>query len=91
MRQEILSAQVRLLYSNVNTGVAVTILASSILARLQWGTVPNFVVLGWWLYMLLVSVSRYALARRYRYASPGYTEIRKWRAAFASRAESGLS
>ena len=81
-RQEILSAQVRLLYANANTGVGVTILAATTLAILQWGIVSNFQVLGWWLYMILISVSRGALARRYRLASPGYTEISGWRAAF---------
>jgi len=82
-RQEILSAQVRLLYRNANVGVSVTIIAATILARLQWGTVPKFVVLGWWLYTILVSGSRYAFARAYRRASPGCTEIGKWRVVFA--------
>ncbi|HTG61738.1 MAG TPA: PAS domain S-box protein [Terriglobia bacterium] len=81
-RQEILSAQIRLLYANANTGVGVTILAATTLAILQWGIVSNFQVLGWWLYMILISVSRGTLARRYRLASPGYTEISGWRAAF---------
>jgi len=80
-RQEILSAQIRLLYANANIGVGVTILAATTLALLQWGIVPNFLVLGWWLYMILISVSRGALARRYRRASPGYTEIGGWRVA----------
>ena len=57
-RQEILSAQVRLLYANANLGVGITILAATMLGFLQWGTVPNFVVTGWWLYMTLVSLSR---------------------------------
>jgi signal transduction histidine kinase/ActR/RegA family two-component response regulator len=82
-KREILSAQVRLLYANANIAVGVTILAATILGRLQWGIVPKSVILGWWLYMTLVSAARYALARRYRHASPGSTDIRKWRAAFA--------
>jgi PAS domain S-box-containing protein len=81
-KQEILSAQIRLLYANATIGVAVTIVAATALALLQWGIVPNFLVLGWWLYMILISVWRGALARRYRRASPGYTEISGWRAAF---------
>src|SRR5215472_1149837 len=81
-RQEILSAQIRLLYANASIGVAVTIAAATTLALLQWGIIPNFLVLGWWLYMILISVSRGVLARRYRRASPGYAEIRVWRTAF---------
>src|ERR1019366_6261755 len=85
-RQEILSAQVRLLYANANLGVVVTILAATMLGCLQWGTVPNFVVIGWWLYMTLVSLSRFVLAQRYRRISRGCTDIitdSKWRVAFA--------
>ena len=81
--QQILSAQVRLLYANTKVGVTVTIFAATILAYLQWGVVPHLVVLGWWFYMILVSVSRFPLAQRYRHASPGYAGISKWRTAFA--------
>ena len=82
-REEILSAQVRLLYVNANVGVGVTILAATLLGRLQWGMIPNLVVFGWWLYMISVTTFRYILARRYRRASPGCADIGKWRAAFA--------
>ena len=82
-REQILSAQVQLLYANTNVGVAITIVAATILGRLQWGFVPNPIVLGWWLYMTLVSGLRYAIARRYSRASPACTDIGKWRAAFA--------
>ncbi len=82
-RQEILSAQVKLLYANANIAVGVNILAATILALLQWGRVPNFLVIGWWLYITLISVSRGILTRRYRRASPGNTEVGGWRTAFA--------
>jgi hypothetical protein len=81
-REEILSAQVQLLYGNSNIGVGVTILAATTLALLQSMIVQTFLVLGWWLYITLISMSRGALARRYRRASPAYTEVRGWRAAF---------
>ena len=80
--QEILSAQIRLLYANANIGVGITIVAATTLALLQRGIVPNSVVLGWWLYMILTSVWRGALARRYRRASPGRTEVSRWHNAF---------
>jgi signal transduction histidine kinase/ActR/RegA family two-component response regulator len=82
-RQEVLSAQLRLLCANSNLGASVTILAATILAGLQWGTIANRIVLGWWLYMILTSGVRYAFALRFRRASPRGIDIGKWRAAFA--------
>jgi PAS domain S-box-containing protein len=80
--RDVLSAQIELLYANANSAVAVTIFAATILTLLQRGTIPNFVLLGWWLYMMSVSVSRRALAVRYSHTSPGHTDINRWRAAF---------
>ena len=82
-RQEILSAQVRLLYANAGLGVCVTIFAATILSCLQWGCVSHSIVAGWWMYMALVSALRYAVARRFRDASPGCAEIRKWSVVYA--------
>ncbi len=80
-REQVLSAQLRLLYANTTLGVGVNILAATILAGLQWGMVQRSVVIGWWLYMTLVSVVRYAFARRYWHASPTRRDIGKWRTA----------
>lgn len=76
--QEILSAQIELLYANVDISVSVTVLAATILALLQWRSIPRFVVVGWWVYMNLTAVSREALARRYKHSSPGYAEAGRW-------------
>jgi signal transduction histidine kinase/ActR/RegA family two-component response regulator len=81
-REQLLSAQLRLLYANANLGVVVNILAATILGGLQWGMVPKSIVTGWWLYITLVSVARYAFARRYWHASPSPTDIGKWRTVF---------
>jgi PAS domain S-box-containing protein len=78
-----LSAQIRLLYSNANIGIGITIFAATTLALIQWGIVPELAVFGWWIYMLSVSVSRAALVRRYRRAAPKCGDMRTWRAAFA--------
>ncbi len=75
-------AQIRLLYANANLAAGIAILAATTLAILQWGIVPNVRVLGWWSYMVLVSVSRWALAQGYRRASPGCINASGWRAAF---------
>jgi hypothetical protein len=80
--QDILSAQTRLLFQNSTIGVGITILAATTLAVLQWGFAPRHLVLGWWLYMVLITVSRDALVRRYKRASPEDTEVSAWRAAF---------
>lgn len=83
-QQEILAAQVRLLYANIAVGVSVTVLAATIVAGLQWGRISNHVVTGWWLYLILVSSVRFVLAHRFREASPGPADIAKWRIAFAA-------
>ena len=82
-RPEILPEQIRLLYGNTNIVVAVTLLAASILATLQWRTVPDTVVLGWWSYMILVAAARYLLARRYRQSPPEPAKARPWLTGFA--------
>jgi signal transduction histidine kinase/CheY-like chemotaxis protein len=72
------------LYANANLGVVVNIMAATILGGLQWRIVPKSVVIGWWLYITLVSAVRYAFARRYWQAAPSPTHISKWRAVFTA-------
>ena len=84
--QEILSAQIRLLHSNVNVAVGVTILAASTLVHLQRGAFPDRTLYAWWLYMVLVSVLRWTMALRYRRASRVHAETGKWRAVFTTGA-----
>jgi signal transduction histidine kinase/ActR/RegA family two-component response regulator len=81
-RQQILAAQVQLLYRNAGVGIAVTLVGSAILGRLQWEVVPHAVILGWWLYMCLVSVGRFALACRYWGAAPVSRNANWWHVAF---------
>jgi Domain of unknown function (DUF3883) len=82
-RRQILAEQVRLLYCNANVAIGVTLVATAILGHLQWGVVPHLVILGWCLYMFLVSVGRFTLKRRYWRAKPSSIETRMWGAAFA--------
>src|SRR6266542_6714167 len=82
-RRQILAAQVRLLYSNANVGVVVTLVATAILGRLQWGVAPHFIIIGWCLYMFLVSVGRFTLGRRYWRTAPSSVDTSRWGAAFA--------
>jgi signal transduction histidine kinase/CheY-like chemotaxis protein len=82
-KPEILAAQVRLLFGNANVGVAVTVVAASILARLQWQASPHRVILLWWLYMALISTARFFLARRYWRTAPSPRPTPKWGTVFA--------
>src|SRR5215203_2648703 len=57
-------AETRLLYENANTGVAITLVIAALLAYVQWDG-SRVVVVAWLVYMTVVSVARFALARRY--------------------------
>ncbi|MGC2399289.1 MAG: ATP-binding protein [Acidobacteriaceae bacterium] len=81
-KQQILSAQLRLLYANGNLAISVSILVASTLAVLQWRVTSKLVVASWWLYMTLVAVVRFAIARRYAKASPSHADLHLWRNAF---------
>ena len=77
-REEILLAQVRLLYANTYIGICITLIAAGILGYLEWNSVSHSVVVGWWVYIALASAVRYAVARAFRRASPGWMEARRW-------------
>jgi len=81
-KAQLLSAQLRLLYANTNLGVVVNILAATILGGLQRGVVRGSVVLGWWLYISLVSLARFVFGRLYWRTSPHPSDLDKWRIAF---------
>ncbi len=80
---QVRAAQIRLLYTNSNTGIGVTIIAAPVLGGLQWTVVDHATVLGWLAYMLLVSAGRWILSGWYRRSSPHPTEIGRWGRDFA--------
>jgi signal transduction histidine kinase len=80
--EQLLAAQLRLLYGNANLGVVVNIVAAAILGALQWGIVSKPTIMAWCLYITLVSIARYAFARRYWQASPSPTDLNRWRTVF---------
>ncbi len=80
-REQILPAQLELLYANANLAAGVTLLAATILGGLQWGIVSRPVIAGWWLYMAVISVVRYTFARRW-HALPTRSDVSGWRTAF---------
>ena len=80
--EQLLAAQLRLLYGNANLGVVVNIVAAAILGALQWGIVSRPTILAWCLYVTLVSIARHVVARRYRHASSTDIDLNKWRRLF---------
>ena len=85
-KQQVLAAQVRLLYGNANLSVGVTVVAASILARLQWDFVSHQAIIGWWLYMVLLSAGRFVLARRFWQSAESALGTGQWLRAFATGA-----
>ncbi len=79
-RQQLLSAQLKLLYANANLGAGVTILAATILAALEWAVISKIVIVAWALYMGIVSTLRSIVARQYWRESPESSDLGKWRA-----------
>jgi signal transduction histidine kinase/ActR/RegA family two-component response regulator len=77
-RQEILAAQVRLISANAGLGICATLVGAAVLGRLQWGLVADSLIVLWWVYIAVVSAARYAIAGRFRSASPGVGEHGKW-------------
>jgi signal transduction histidine kinase/CheY-like chemotaxis protein len=87
-KHQVRAEQIRLLYTNANLGIGVTVVASVVLGYLQWAVIPHPTVLGWLVYMLAVSSARFTLGRFYWHASPA-TTVGAWGTAFAAGA--GLS
>src|SRR5690349_23251270 len=81
-KQQVIAAQVRLLYGNANVGFGVTLVATSILGCLQWEVIAHPIVLSWCLYMFLVAIGRFTLARRYWRRAPSNLERTGWHAGF---------
>ena len=66
--QELLSAQLRLLYTNANLSACINFLVATILCALQWSVIAHPVLGGWLLTILLITLFRLILASRYRHA-----------------------
>jgi signal transduction histidine kinase/ActR/RegA family two-component response regulator len=64
-RSQLFAAETRLLYTNANVAVGVTLVAATILAWLHWQVVSHHVVVAWWAYMMMLSAVRGIVAHRY--------------------------
>ncbi|MDQ3440950.1 MAG: HAMP domain-containing histidine kinase, partial [Planctomycetota bacterium] len=81
-RQQLRAAETRLLYENATTGIAATGIIASLLAYAQWDVGRRVAVSSWLVYVLLVSVARFVLARRYWRTPPRDAETGRWTAMF---------
>jgi signal transduction histidine kinase/ActR/RegA family two-component response regulator len=83
-RPQVRAAQTRLLYDNVNTGVAITVVIALLLAYAQWDVVAPAVVVPWLVYMVVISIGRFVLAQQYWKAAPAEGATGQWNAAFVA-------
>jgi signal transduction histidine kinase/ActR/RegA family two-component response regulator len=83
-RHQLHAAETRLLYENANTGVAASIVIASLLAYAQRDVVPSVIIAAWLLYVLVVSIGRFVLARRYWRAPDRESNHGRWNAAFVA-------
>jgi signal transduction histidine kinase/ActR/RegA family two-component response regulator len=81
-QRQVRAAETRLLYENANTGIAATIVISSLLAYALWDLVPRSIVLAWLVCVALVSAARFVIAHRYWRAEPADAENDRWNARF---------
>jgi PAS domain S-box-containing protein len=73
---------VRLLYTNANVGIWVTVVVAPLLGYLE-GDISHAPILGWLGYMLAVSAARFTLALHYQRSSTVSTKTETWGTAFA--------
>lgn len=83
---EIQRAEIRLLFGNASTSFAVNLIAATTLGLLVWDGGPNRYAVLWWLYMLLLTATRYAAARRYMKVPPSRAQTDRWRKFFVTGA-----
>jgi signal transduction histidine kinase/ActR/RegA family two-component response regulator len=76
------AAETHLLYENLPTGVAVTVVIASLLTYAHWDLRPRVIVLTWLMFMLLVAGARLVNAQRYRGSASRDIESRRWNLLF---------
>jgi signal transduction histidine kinase/CheY-like chemotaxis protein len=81
-RLHVRAGQIRLLYENSLTGIAVTFLAAPLLAYFLSSSVQAWILFSWLAFIALVSVARFILSRLYQAAYPRPDRIEHWGFAF---------
>lgn len=77
-KQQVRTEQVRLLYTNANVAVGVSVCVTAVLGYLQWKVISHRLILSWAVYMLAILSARFALATWYRSAAPVGREVITW-------------
>ncbi len=83
-KSQVHAEQVRLLYTNTNAAVGVTVCVAAVLSYLQSGAIARPIIVPWLIYMLLIASARFVLGRQYRKALVTETSARQWGHAFTA-------
>ena len=83
-QRQVAAAQTRLLYENATTGVVASVLIALPLAYAQRGVTSTLVVSAWLLFVLVVALTRFAIARRYWRDSRAEISSGRWKALFVA-------
>ena len=82
-RRHVHAAEVRLLYENATTGVVASVLIALPLAYVQRSGSSTLVISTWLSFVLVVALTRLAIARQYWRDSPREISSQRWKALFA--------
>ena len=83
-RCQVHAAEVRLLYENATTGVVASVLSALPLAYVQRGVSSTLVISTWLSFVLVVALTRFAIARRYWRDSRREVSSQRWKALFVA-------
>lgn len=75
---EYLPERVSMLYRLSGTDVPIILVAASITAFALWGYIGSSLIAGWFVWLAVASILRYAMARVYRRVQPSVEDAAKW-------------
>jgi signal transduction histidine kinase/ActR/RegA family two-component response regulator len=78
------AAETRLLYENATTGIVASVLIALSLAYAQRHVTSTLVISVWLMFVVLVALTRFAIARRYWRASADEISSKRWTAVFVA-------
>ncbi len=86
VQQAVREEQLRLVYKNGPTGIAINLVNSIVVAAVLWGELPRVIMLSWLGAIALMVLSRGVLFRRYRQRPLGQLDTRRWGILFCAGA-----
>lgn len=78
INSEVQARQTALLYRNAGLAQGINITVSALLAYIGYVSRPGPIIVVWWLLMLVTSIARYQLVRRYGTVHLALAEREKW-------------